>query len=215
MDHGGEILRPALRGSLHRWSVPVAVALSCLIVLRAERPDVRVGFVVYGVCIVGMLTVSGVYHLPWHSGRLRNALRRVDHSTIVLAIAGSYTAVIVAGMSGTTRVVLLIVTWVIGGVGVAMRLLWFHCPGPVVAVVYLGAGWMALVNPGAYLRALDGGQLALLVAGGLLYTVGAATLGFKWPNPWPATFGYHEVFHTFVVAAALCHWLALYLLVPG
>ena len=208
-------LRPALRGTLHRWSVPVFVALVTWIVVRAESAGVRAGFVVYGICIVVMLGVSGFYHLPRHSPRLRGVLRRIDHSTIVLAIAGSYTAIIVAGMTGTTRVVLLVAAWVIGGIGVAMRLFWFNCPGPVVAVVYLGAGWMAILNPGAYLHALDGRELAMVTMGGVLYTVGAATLAFKRPNPWPSTFGYHEVFHTFVVLAALSHWTALYLLVTG
>lgn len=208
-------LRPHFRGTLHRWSVPFAVALSVWIVVRAPDAPVRAGYIVYGVCIVTMLTVSGVYHLPRHSDRWRSVLQRIDHSTILLAIAGSYTGVIVAGMGGGTRIVLLVVTWGIAAVGIVLRTVWFDSPGYVLALVYIGAGWMAMVNPGAYLRALDATEIALLVNGGLLYTLGAAVLGFKWPNPWPATFGYHEVFHTFVVLAALSHWTALYLLVSG
>lgn len=205
-------VRPALRGTLHRWSAPVLAALVVWIVLRADTASVRVGFVVYGVCIVVMLGVSGVYHLPRHPPRRHLLLRRLDHSTIVLAIAGSYTAVIVAGMSGPTRTRLLLATWIVAGIGVALRVCWFHCPGWVVGLVYFGTGWMAMLDPGAYLDALRGGELALVVAGGLLYTVGATVLGYKRPNPWPATFGYHEVFHTFVVLAALSHWAALFLL---
>ena len=117
--------------------------------------------------------------------------------------------------TGTTRVVLLVVTWTVAAAGIALRTLWFESPGYVLALVYIGAGWMALVNPAAYLRVLDGTEIALLVAGGLLYTLGAATHGFKWPNPWPATFGYHEVFHTFVVLAAFSHWAVLFFLVSG
>lgn len=213
MTASGLALRPQFRGTLHRWSVPFAVALSVWLVLLAPDAPVRAGYIVYGVCIVTMLAVSGVYHLPRHSDRLRRVLRRIDHSTILLAIAGSYTGVIVAGMTGTTRIVLLAATWAIAGIGIAMRTFWFDCPGFVMAAVYIGAGWMAMLNPGAYLRALDGTEIALLVAGGLMYTVGAAVLGFRWPNPWPSKFGYHEVFHTFVVLAALCHWAALFLLV--
>lgn len=204
---------PQFRGTLHRWSAPVAAGLSVLLAVQARAADVRAGAIVYGCCIVAMLAVSGIYHVPRHSARLRRVLRRLDHSTILLAIAGSYTGVIVAGMSGSTQVVLLVATWLLAGVGIALRTWWFDCPRYVVAIVYLGCGWMVLLNPAAYLRALGGTELALMVAGGLLYTIGAATLGFRWPNPWPARFGYHEVFHTFVVAAALAHWGSLYLLV--
>lgn len=204
---------PQFRGTLHRWSIPVAAVLSVWLVASARGTDVKAGMAVYGACIVTMLTVSGIYHLPLLSDTLRSVLRRADHSTILLAIAGSYTGVIVAGMSGATRVALLVGTWTIAGIGIALRLCWFHCPGHVVAAVYLGAGWSAMLHPGAYLAALEPAEIALLVAGGLLYTVGAATLGLRWPDPWPRTFGYHEVFHTFVVLAALCHWGALYVLV--
>ena len=204
---------PQFRGALHRWSVPFAVAMSVWLVARARGADVKAGMAVYGLCIVTMLTVSGIYHLPQLSGALRTALRRADHSTILLAIAGSYTGVIVAGMSGTTRTVLLVGTWVVAAIGIGLRLFWFHCPTYVVGLVYVGAGWSVLLNPGAYLRALDGQEIALLVAGGLLYLVGAGALALRWPDPWPRTFGYHEVFHTFVVLAALSNWIALYLLV--
>lgn len=209
----GSVECPQFRGTLHRWSVPFAVALSLWLVLRAQGPDVKAGMAVYGVCIVTMLAVSGIYHLPELSGALRSVLRRADHSTILLAIAGSYTGVIVAGMSGTTRTLLLIGTWVVAAICIGLRVFWFHCPGYVVGLVYGGAGWSVLLSPGAYLDALDGPEIALLVSGGLLYLVGAATLGFRWPDPWPRSFGYHEVFHTFVVLAALCHWTALHLLV--
>ncbi len=204
---------PQFRGTLHRWSVPFAVAMSVWLVARARGADVKAGMAVYGICIVTMLTVSGVYHLPRLSSALRTALRRADHSTILLAIAGSYTGVIVAGMSGTTRLVLLVGTWAVAAVCIGLRLFWFDCPAYVLGLVYVGAGWSVLLNPGAYLRALDGAEIAMLVSGGMLYLIGALTLGLRWPDPWPRTFGYHEVFHTFVVLAALCHWGGLFLLV--
>lgn len=209
----GSAACPQYRGTLHRWSVPFALALSLWLVARAQGADVKAGMAVYGVCIVTMLAVSGVYHLPRLSTALRSVLRRADHTTILLAIAGSYTAIIVAGMSGTTRTVLLIATWAVAALGIGLRLWWFHCPGYVMAIVYIGAGCAVFFNPGAYLRALDAPELALSLAGGLLYLIGSVTLGFRWPDPWPRHFGYHEVFHTFVVLAALCHWGTLYLLI--
>lgn len=205
--------RPQFRGTLHRWSVPFALALCVWLIAEAPGGAIRAGYAVYGVCIVTMLTVSGIYHLPQISDRVRWVLRRVDHSTILLAIAGSYTGVIVAAMNGATRNVLLAVAWVIAAVGIGLRVFWFECPPVVVGLVYIGTGWMVLVNPGAYLSGLRGRELALLVTGGVLYTLGAAVLAMKWPNPWPAKFGYHEIFHTFVVAAAFVHWLTLFVLI--
>jgi hemolysin III len=205
--------RPAWRGVIHRWSVPVAVALMTMVAVRAPTGGMRAALIVYGIGIVCMLAVSGIYHLPYASARLRGALRRVDHSTILLAIAGTYTGVIVVGLDGATRVVLLTVAWVIAGTGVAIRMLWMHAPSGLVAAVYLAAGWMLLLHPTAYLGALDGTELALLGAGGVLYTAGAVVYALRRPDPWPSTFGYHEVFHTLVVLAALSHWASIFHLV--
>lgn len=206
-------VRPTWRGVIHRWSVPVAVALMVVLAVRAPTGGTRAGLIVYGVGIVGMLAVSGVYHLPHASDRLRGALRRVDHSTILLAIAGTYTGLIVVALDGATRVVLLVVAWAIAGSGVAIRMLWMHAPSGLIAAVYLAAGWMLLLHPAAYLDALDGTELALLGTGGLLYTIGAVVYALKRPDPWPATFGYHEVFHTLVVLAALSQWASIFHLV--
>ena len=101
------------------------------------------------------------------------------------------------------------VVWVAALIGIAIRMLWLHAPYTIVAVVYVVVGWIALVDVGALVRALSGGQLALVVAGGLLYTAGGVVYGARRPDPWPATFGYHEVFHTLVVAGALAHYMAV------
>jgi hemolysin III len=205
-------LRPALRGAMHRSAVPVAVCLAVLLAVRAPSGQARAAVIVYGSCVIAMLTVSGVYHLPSLFDRNRALLRRFDHSTILLAIAGTYTGVVVLSMSGVTEVVLLALAWAVAAAGIAVRMVWFEGPPVLVGVVYIAAGWLALVHPGAFVRALDARELALLVAGGMLYTAGAAVFALQRPNPWPSTFGYHEIFHACVVAAAFCHWLTIYLL---
>ncbi len=205
-------LRPALRGALHRSSVPVAICLSVLLAVRAPTGATRAAVIVYGVCVVAMLTVSGVYHLPSLFTRDRRLLRRLDHSTILVAIAGTYTGVIALAMSGTTEAVLLVVVWLAAVTGIVLRMVWFERPAVLCAVVYLGCGWLAVVHPVAFLRALTPLELALLATGGMLYTAGAVVFATGRPNPWPATFGFHEVWHLCVVAAALCHWLAIYLM---
>lgn len=211
-DGEGQALRPALRGAMHRASVPVAICLAVLLAVRAPTGDTRAAAIIYGACVVAMLTVSGIYHLPSLSLRDRRILRRLDHATILVAIAGTYTGVIVIGMSGTTQSVLLVLVWLVAFTGIVLRMVWFDGPVILGSIVYLGTGWFLIVHPVAFLEALDGVQLSLLVAGGLMYTVGAVLFAMRRPNPWPATFGYHEVWHVFVVAAALCHWVSVYLL---
>jgi hemolysin III len=165
---------------------------------------------VYGACVTAMLAVSATYHSGRLSPRALSRLKRLDHSTILLAIAGSYTAIITLALHGSTVTVLLTATWAAATVGVLIRMFWLHAPYPVVAAVYVVVGWMALIDLPAYLHALTGGQLALVVTGGVLYTVGAAIYALHKPNPWPATFGYHEIFHGLVVLAALAHYIAVF-----
>jgi hemolysin III len=97
-------------------------------------------------------------------------------------------------------------------VGVAIRMLWLDAPSGLVALVYLAAGWQMLLDIPAYTAALTAAELTMLAVGGGLYTLGAIVYALKRPNPWPAVFGFHEVFHTLVVLAALCHWVAVFLL---
>jgi hemolysin III len=214
IDGDGEVLRPALRGAMHRSSVPVAICLTIFLATRATTAGSRAVVIVYGACVVSMLTISGIYHLPslWESSR-RRLLKRLDHAAILVATAGTYTAVIALGMTGATRVVMLVLVWIVAAVGVAVRMAWLDGPRVAVGTVYVAVGWFALVHPPAFARALSSAEITLLVAGGLLYTVGAVVFSLRRPNPWPATFGYHEVFHACVVAAAFCHWVSVYLMV--
>ncbi len=175
----------------------------------------RVVVAVYGCCVTAMLGVSAVYHSGRLSLRAVRRLKRMDHATILLAIAGTYTAVIALGLDGTTRSVLLVVVWAAALIGIAIRMLWLDAPYPHVAVVYLVVGWVALIDIEAFLRALSGGQMALVVVGGLLYTAGAIVYAVRRPDPLPAVFGYHEVFHALVVGGALAHYLAVLAIVRG
>jgi hemolysin III len=205
-------LRPLLRGTLHRWSVPVAIALTVVLVARTDTVGERVAVIVYGLAVTSMLAVSGTYHARRLFHRERRLLRRVDHTMILVATAGTYTAVITLALDGPTRVVLLIVAWGLVGVGAAIRMLWLDAPSALVALVYIVAGWQIVLDLPAYVAALSGAELALLAIGGACYSVGAGVYATHRPNPWPAVFGFHEVFHSLVVIAALCHWIAVLLL---
>ena len=196
-------LRPALRGTLHRWAVPVALVLTVLLTVRASGAGDRAAVLVYGLGVTAMLATSGLYHDARLAHRDRRVLRRLDHSMILVCIAGTYTAVIVLALDGTTAG-----GPAVRGVGTRHRR---RVDPHALDARTVGAGHRGLPRvrvadharlPGVRGRA-DGGELALLAVGGGLYSVGAVVYALKWPNPWPAVFGYHEVFHTLVVAAAI------------
>ena len=207
------VIRPALRGSFHRAAVPVAVALTLVLVVRAETAGARAAVLVYGASVTAMLAVSGAYHLRrlWH--RERRLLRRVDHTMILVATAGTYTAVIVLALDGTTRVVLLVVAWALVLAGAVVRMVWLDAPSSLVALIYVVAGWQIVLDLPAYVDALTKAELVMLAVGGVFYSLGAAVYAARRPDPWPTVFGYHEVFHALVVLGALCHWVAVLLLV--
>jgi hemolysin III len=170
---------------------------------------------VYGFGVTTMLAVSATYHSAGIGPSLRARLKRVDHSTILLAIAGSYTGIGVLALDGAPERRLLVFVWVAAVVGIVVRMTWLRAPYPVTAAVYLAVGWSALVELGPLLGALDDVETLLVVGGGVLYSIGAAVYAAHRPNPWPHTFGYHEIFHALVVAAAVAHYLAAVLLVAA
>jgi len=206
------IVRPSMRGSMHRAAIPVAILLTTLLALRTSTGGALATVIIYGICVTAMLATSGIYHSPRLAHLPRRVLRRLDHSMILVGIAGTYTAMIVLALDGATRVLLLVVAWSLAAIGMGVRMLWMDAPSGLVAAVYLVAGWQLMFAFPAYLDGLSGAEIALTAIGGGLYTIGAIVYALKRPNPWPRVFGYHEVFHTLVIAAAFSHWLAIFLL---
>jgi hemolysin III len=208
-------LRPRLRGVIHRYaSITFAVGIVGLVIAAGDGAA-KGWVIVYGLCVTTMLGVSAVYHSGRLSERAVRVFKRIDHSTILLAIAGSYTAIIGLGLAGSSRALLLAVVWSLAIAGVAIRMAWLDAPYPLVAVIYVGVGWAVLINPVAVVTELPVGVLLLVLLGGIFYSAGAAVYALHKPNPWPATFGYHEVFHTLVVLGVTCHFLAVVLLLAN
>jgi hemolysin III len=206
-------LRPRWRGLIHRGAAILAVPAFVVLLVLAPTAADKVAIAVYGFGVTTMLGVSAVYH----SGRLSpgavQVFKRIDHSTILLAIGGSYTAVTVLSLTGTEQTVMLVVVWVATAVGIIIRMSWLDAPYPVVATVYLVVGWIALVDIPGYVAAMTGFQLSMIVVGGLLYTGGGVVYAVHKPNPVPEVFGYHEVFHALVVTGASAHYIAVLSLV--
>jgi hemolysin III len=180
-----------------------------LLVSGAPDPGAAAALSVYVVSMVALFGVSATFHLVhWHPAA-RRRMRRADHSTIFVAIAGSYSAVAGTALAGWSRVLVLVVVWVGAAGGIAFRQIWLDAPKWAVAVPYVVVGWAALAVVPQLLRGLGGAGFALLVAGGLAYTAGAVVYAAKRPDPAPSVFGYHEVFHACTVVGAALQFAAI------
>ena len=199
--------RPTWRGVVHRHAAVVFAVVFAALIVYAPDWAARGWVGAHSIGITTMLAVSGGYHTADVSPATRHLLRRLDHSAILLAIAGSYTGIAGLALDGRHRLIWLGIVWGCALAGIVLRLFVVDGLHPLIAASYIGVGWVAMFDAPTLARALDDGQIGLLVAGGVLYTVGAIVLGMKRPNPWPRTFGYHEIFHALVVAAAGCHVL--------
>jgi hemolysin III len=211
--------RPRARGWIHLYSAVVAfIAGAALVSVSWALEGTRAGLatLLYTFTIVAMFAVSATYHrVTWTSPTARKWMKRLDHSMIFVLIAGSYTPLTLLALQPAWGITLLTLAWTGAAVGVLITVLRVERWHRVGFAMYLGLGWLAVIAAPQLLRALSGAEVALLVAGGLLYTVGAIVLARNRPDPSPSVFGYHEVWHTLVVGAGACHFALMLLLVRG
>ncbi|MFC5993898.1 hemolysin III family protein [Pseudonocardia hispaniensis] len=204
-----------MRGWLHLWSF-IASVLACatLITVAAvtHGPGVATATTVYSVTVLGLFGTSALYHRrTWATTRGRMIMKRLDHSMIFLFIAGTYTGVAALAMDPPTARWVLSVVWIGAIAGVILKTAWPTAPAWFGVPIYLALGWVAVFVLPDLARNAGVTALVLLLAGGLLYTLGAIFYATRWPNPWPTTFGYHEFFHAATVLAAGCHQIAIWL----
>jgi hemolysin III len=200
---------PRLRGLLHAWAFWFAIAAAAVLIAVAHDGRARIAAVVYGLGLCALFGASATYHRWRGHPRWKPILRRIDHSTIFLFIAASYTPIALLVLHDPIRTVVLISVWVGALAGVAMSVAWIDAPRALVAVCYVAVGWVAIVALPQLFDHRGAGVSVLLLIGGVLYSLGAVAYATKRPNPWPRTFGFHEVFHTLVIAAALVHFIAI------
>jgi hemolysin III len=205
--------RPRLRGVLHQWAFVVSLATGALLVALASSPEARIGSTIYALSVSGLFGVSALYHRVTWSFRARPWIRRLDHSMIFVLIAGTYTPLCLAVLPGGWAAAVLAAVWAAAVVGILSRLAWLGAPTWLTVSLYLGLGWMALPTTPALVDRLGPLALALLLAGGVLYTAGAVIYGLRRPDPVPTVFGYHEVFHALVIAAAAVQYAVIVLAV--
>jgi hemolysin III len=213
--HVPDAVKPKLRGWLHAGTVPFALVAGIVLVALSDTAAEIVASTIYAVTTVLLFTVSAIYHRGNWSPRTKGLLKRFDHANIFLIIAGTYTPFAVLLLGGGSRAALLWIVWVGAAFGVAFRVLWPHAPRWLVVPTYVALGWVAVAFLPQITRAGGLAVLVLIAVGGLLYTLGAMVYGTKRPDPYPTWFGFHEVFHTLVVAAYLCQYVAVSLVVYG
>jgi hemolysin III len=209
LEFAREEVVPRLRGLLHAWAFWFALAAAVVLIVVAPDARARIAAVVYGIGLCALFGASATYHRWRGNPRWKPILRRIDHSTIFIFIAASYTPISLLVLDDPLRIVVLASVWIGAFAGVAMSIAWINAPRLLVALCYTAVGWVAIVALPQLFSARGMAMPVLLLAGGVLYSLGAAAYATKRPNPWPRTFGFHEVFHTLVIAAATVHFVAI------
>jgi len=209
----GQLSKPRWRGVSHLYGLFVATAAAFALVITAPAGVATFAAAVYAATLVGMFGASALYHRGNWSPPTARRLLQLDHTAIFLLIAGTYTPIALLAMDGTAQVVTLAAVWLVAAAGIAFE--WMPIPAPrgYVTTVYMCLGWIGAF---AFVPLYDttGWPGVLLIAGGgLCYTVGAIVHAARRPDPWPETFGYHEIFHGFVILAAVMHYCAIAFLV--
>ncbi len=202
-------VKPKLRGVFHQAAFFVWLVGGTALIVAAPTAGTKVVMVVYALSMSALFGVSALFHRRTWGPAGRRRMRRADHSTIFLAIAGSYTAVGGIALSGWPRVVLLTVVWGGAVVGIVLRQVWLDAPKWVVALPYIVVGWAALAVLPELFHVLGAVGFTLLLLGGLAYSLGAAAYAAKRPNPVPGVLGYHEVFHACTIVGAACHFVVI------
>lgn len=213
-----ERVKPRLRGVLHQWAFFAALVAGAALVWAAPDGRATIAAAIYAGSLVALLGTSALYHrVDWKRPRARAWMRRLDHSMIFLLIAGTVTPFALLVMSDPFATALLIAVWAGAAAGIVVELIWVEAPKWVAVIVYLAVGWIGALGFPAILVEAGIGAAALIAAGGVMYTAGAIVYARQSPDPRPAVFGYHEIFHLFVIVAAIAHFaaIAIYALPAG
>jgi hemolysin III len=203
-------VKPKLRGVSHELALFVSLFLGAGLVVAAKTPEATLAVAIYAISLSALLGTSALYHrVNWARPNVRRWMRRLDHSMIFFLIAGTYTPFALLVLNGPLADAILVVVWSGAIAGAIVEMVWIDHPKWVAALIYMSLGWVAAIAfPGLWSSMGAAGTL-LVAAGGILYTAGAVVYATQRPNPNPRVFGYHEVFHALVIAAAAAHFAAI------
>jgi hemolysin III len=210
-------VKPRLRGVSHQWAFFVSLVTGLALVLSAPGGKATLAAGIYAASVAALFGTSALYHrITWASDAARRWMRRLDHSMIFLLIAGTYTPFALLSLSGGLATAILVAVWAGAGAGIVLKLAWIDAPKWLVAVIYVALGWVVVAAFPQLYDALGVTAVAMVAAGGVLYTAGAVIYATRRPDPVPTVFGYHEVFHALViVAAALQYAVVAFYVLPG
>jgi len=208
-----ETVKPRMRGTLHQIAFFVSVPAGIALIVLANTGKARFAAVVFATGLAGVFGASAAYHRVAWSVPARKRMKRLDHSMIFVLIAGTYTPLCLLALSGAWSVVMLATVWAGAITGIVMKQ--FNVDGlrRVSGFLYITLGWISIVTLPQLFHTMSVAAFTLVVVGGLLYTVGAIVFAVKRPDPNPAVFGYHEIWHAFTAGAGLCHYSAVLLLI--
>ena len=204
-----DVLIPRLRGVSHAFAFVLSIVAAIVVVVIAPAGRATVAAAIYGAGLIALFGGSAVYHRWPGPERFKPILQRIDHSTIFFFIAASYTPIALLVLHGPLVWVILGMAWAGAAAGIGFSLGWIEAPRAVTAASYLALGWVAVIAIPQLVGELGVPPLVLLGTGAGLYTAGAIIYARRRPDPWPRTFGFHEIFHALVIAAAAAHYIAV------
>jgi hemolysin III len=206
---GTELPRPRFRGVFHQYAFFASLITGAVLVLVAPTRKATTASAIYAASVSGLFGASALYHRVTWRPATRRWMRRLDHSMIFVLIAGTYTPFALLVLHGTLANVVLGIVWGGALAGVLLKLVWVDAPKWLMAAIYLALGWVGVATVPQMLSRAGVGAVTLLFVGGALYSAGAVVYALRRPDPRPAVFGYHEIFHVLVIAAAAAHYAAI------
>lgn len=190
--------------------IGLLACIPCIFVLlyEASHYDTMahvIGFAIFGLSLVLLYSASTIYHSLCVSEARTQLLRRIDHIMIFVLIAGTYTPICLVSLAGPWGWTILVLIWILAIGGTFMKIFWLQAPRWLSTSLYIIMGWLAIIAFVPLQKAVSWDGIGLLLAGGMAYTIGAVIYGLKKPNLPIGGFGFHEIFHVFVMIGSACH----------
>ena len=205
--------KPLLRGYFHEWMFFISIGACIPLINNSTNSTELIATIVYSIGIFMMFGFSALYHrVNWRPEVLK-IMRRLDHSSIFIMIAGSFTPICLLVLPENLGLQLLVIMWVVAGIGILQTFIFTNAPRMIRAGIYLIAGYIAIPYLTVLSSVMGFTNFSLTVAGGTIYSVGAISYGLKFPDFSPKYFGYHEFFHVLISLAAILHFIVIYSLV--
>ncbi|MBC7533171.1 MAG: hemolysin III family protein [Oligoflexus sp.] len=204
-----KIEKPLMRGRFHEAAAFMSFGACLMLLDLCRNASQFLATTVYSLSLVGLFACSAIYHRIQWQEKARAVMRRLDHAAIFMLIAGTMTPLFLMTLPGESGSRAIALIWIVAIIGIGQAVFWINAPKWLAAVLYVGAGWLGFPYLSQMSLVIGSRGVALVLTGGILYSVGAVIYALKRPDPWPRVFGYHEVFHLLVAIAAACHFILI------